>query len=222
MFAGLGGEVAEPSEDLDANATLQLRVGLNDIAQPRIKVLALVSELQHECLVVETCGHEVDLWHREVDESGEEAVRVAHRMAQPDHAIKWAARVDRPGQHRHRVTVIEQVCVGGHLGQVFADLGHHWDRAQSAEDSADADGVRDGLADPILCRDVEVRAGRAVSADLDLVHHVVRAFDGRQPVDARDDIGAGATLATDPLGQRIGVPEPLGVDVVQRQLKIPV
>src|SRR5450759_3501654 len=147
---------------------------------------------------------------------------VAHRMAQPNHAVEWAARVDRPGQHRHRVAVVEQVCVGRHCGQVFADLGQHRDRPQAAEDAADADGVRDGLADAVPRGDVEVRAGRTVSADLDLVHHIVRALDCREPVDAGGDLRARIALDADPLGHRVGVTQPLGVDVVQRQLEIPV
>jgi len=63
---GLGGKIAELTEDLDSNTALQLRIRLDDGAQPRIQVLALVRELQHECLVVEACGDEVDLRHREV------------------------------------------------------------------------------------------------------------------------------------------------------------
>ena len=63
---------------------------------------------------------------------------------------------------------------------------------------------------------------RSVPVDLDLVDDVVGALDGGEPVDRGGDRGPGAGLGADPLGDRLGMREPFGVDVVQRQLELAV
>ncbi len=111
VLAGLGGEVAEPPEQLDPDAALQVGRGVDDLGQPGIQRLAVLLEPQHECLMVEAGGGEVDRRRIGADQPGQEGVGVADRVAQAVDVTEPGAGVDRPGQHRHRVGVVEQAGV---------------------------------------------------------------------------------------------------------------
>ena len=84
VLAGLGGEVPEPAEELDAHATLKLGVAVDHLAQPRVQVLAVPLEPQDERLMVEAGGLERDLVLRHADQLREEVVGVAHGVAETD------------------------------------------------------------------------------------------------------------------------------------------
>ena len=184
MLAGLGGEVAEPAEQLDAHAPSHaVRVGLDDLAQPRVQVLAGATVLERvdEALVVEAGGDEADVGLGHAHGLGQEGVRVADGMAHADHAIggQRRPRPDAPRHHRHRVGVVEQQRAGGRaLRDLVGHLDHDRDRAQPAEDAADADRVGDRLAHAERRGDLEVGDGGLVAAHLDLVDEVVGAVEG--------------------------------------------
>jgi hypothetical protein len=219
VLAGLGREVAEPAEQLDPDPPLQVRRGVDDLGEPRVQRAATGLEAQHERLVIETRGEEVHRGRVGADEPRQEAVGVPHRVAQAEHVAERGALVHRPGKHGHRVAVVEQVGVLAHLDHVLGDLHDHRDRAQAAEDPADTEGVTDRLPHPVARRDVEVQPGRVVPADLDLVDHVPGVPQRRAPVEMRAHHGTGPGLRGDPAGQDLGVPEPLGADVVQGELQ---
>ena len=87
VLGGLGREVPEPPEQLDAHPTPEtLGVGLDDLAQPRIQVLAGLAVPEHvdEALVVEAGGPELDPLQRHADRPREERVRIADAVADAD------------------------------------------------------------------------------------------------------------------------------------------
>ena len=96
------------------------------------------------------------------------------------------------------------------------------DRAQRAEDAADAERVADRLAQAVAGRDLEVAQGRGVPADLDRVDDVVGAVQRGAAVERAPSMRrpraerASASSAR----QRLGGREPLGVDVVQGDLDV--
>ena len=165
-------------------------------------------------------GQEPDPVRVRADQVGQEGLRVPDRMAQPEHPGERRALVHRPGQHGHRVAVAEQVGVRADVVHVPGQRGGHRDGPQAAEDPADAQGVADRLAHPVPGRDVEVGPGRVVAADLHLVDHVAGAVQRLAPVLGRADRGVRARLRGDPLGQPLGVGQPPGTDVVQREMQL--
>jgi hypothetical protein len=76
---------------------------------------------------------------------------------------------------------------------VRAELGHlpcrvadDRERAQRAEDAADAERVGDRRPDPVAGRDLEVAERRLVPADLDGEDDVVRALERLPPLERPD------------------------------------
>ncbi len=99
--------------------------------------------------------------------------------------------------------------------EVVADAQHDGDGAEPAEDATDPEGVGDRLAEPVLLRDLEVRAGCPVPADLDLVDDVVGALHGGPALRAGLHPVSGAGSPHDGRGGARRVRETLRVDVVQ-------
>ena len=96
-----------------------------------------------------------------------------------------------------------------------------WSAVRSvAEDAADAERVGDRLPQAVAGRDLEVEQRRRVTADLDHVEHVVGSLERRAPIEVRADRRRGAALAGDVARHRLGGREPVGVDVVQRDLGV--
>ena len=227
VLGGLGREVPEPPEQLDAHPTPEtLGVGLDDRAQPRVQVLAGLAVPEHvdEALVVEARGPELDPLQRHPDRPREERVRVADAVADADDVRGGQARTapDAPGHHRHRVRVVEQEAVGAPLDHLVGHLDHDRDRAETPHDAADADRVADRLAQPERLRDVEVGPRRRVPADLDLVDQVVGAVERRRPRLVRRDPVPGVRALDELVGREERVGQAFGVDVVEGDLERPV
>jgi hypothetical protein len=138
-------------------------------------------------------------------------------VAEPDHLELRRDGREVADVHRHRVGVVEQPGVRAQLTDVRGDARQHREGTQRAEDAADADGVRDGLAQPVLRRDLEVAHGRRVHPDLDRVDHEVGAVEHRPPVQAGGHHRIRAELLRDPPGDRLRRLQPFRVDVVQGQ-----
>ena len=117
--------------------------------------------------------------------------------------------------HGHRVGVVEQPRVGAHLCHVAGDVGQDREGPQAAEDSADADGVADGLVQPVARRNLEVPHRGLVHADRDDVDDVVRAVECAAAVAGGDHLRVGACRAGGGAGDRLGRLQPFVVDVVQ-------
>ena len=145
VLAGLGRVVAQPPVHVDPHPPAQFRIGGDALVQQRVEVLAAALPAQHPRLVVDArrpVGHLV-VGH--VDQLAQPDHRPVHRVAQPEHLQLRRDAVQVGDVHRHRVGVVEQPRVGADLCHVAGDAGQHRKGPQAAEDSADADGVADGL-----------------------------------------------------------------------------
>ena len=106
------------------------------------------------------------------------------------------------------------------LGHLVAERQHDRDGAQRAEDPADSQGVADRLAQAVGGRDLEVEQGGRVAADLDHVDHVVGAVERAAAVEMGLDARLCAERRGGVAGHRLGDREPLGIDVVKRDLAV--
>ena len=106
------------------------------------------------------------------------------------------------------------------LGHLVAEREHDRGRAQRPEDAADAQGVADRLAQAVGGGDLEVEQGGRVAADLDHVDHVVGAVQRPAAVEMGLDARLGAEHAGRVAGHRLGDGQPVGVDVVKRDLAV--
>jgi hypothetical protein len=140
-------------------------------------------------------------------------------MAETDHLLVRRAFGVRLAEDRHRVGVVEQPRVRRDRREVLADPEQHGDRAQRAEDPADAERVADRLAQPVAGGQLEVEHRRLVHADLDHVDGEVGAVERRPPLRVGGDARPRPELLVEPVRQRGGGLQPLGVDVVQRELE---
>ena len=224
VLGGLGREVPEPLEELDADApTEALGVRLHDRPEPRVQVLAGLAVTEHvdEALVIEPRRPELDPFLRHPDRAREERVGVPDAVAHADDVRRRQSRPapDAPGHHRHRVRVVEQEPVGATLDHLVGHLDHDGDRAEAAHDPADADRVADRLAQPVLPRHVEVGPRRRVAADLDLVDQVVGAVERRCPRLVGRHVVPGVRSLDELPCREERVRETLVVDVVEGDLE---
>ena len=166
-------------------------------------VLAVVTELNVPSLVVDAGSDDVELLLRYAEHLGDLPVATLHAVAQADRCHP-AVVVGGPGEHRHRVGVVEQAAAGlGHLADVAADTEDHRDAALAVHDAASGQGVAHALIDAVAQRHVDVGGERLDSAHAHGAEHVASA---RYRLAA---ISSGAQL--DPV-------EAVGADVPLRQL----
>ena len=99
-------------------------------------------------------------------------------------AVAEADRIDlavldrRPGVHRHRVGVVQELGAGlGDLADVPAEVEDDRDVALAVEDAAGADRVADALVDAVFQRDADVVGIGLEAADADAADDVARAFE---------------------------------------------
>ena len=146
---------------------------------------------------------------------------VAHAVAHTDHtrSRQRRPRPDAPWHHCHRVGVVEEEDARTAFGHLVRHLDHNGDCAKASHDSADADRVRDRLAQSILLRDLEIREGCLVPPDLDLVDDVVGTVERRSGRLVRGHQVPGLRSLDLVSGGALRVREPLGVDVVQRDVE---
>ena len=136
-------------------------------------------------------------------------------MTQPEHLQPRSDVVQERHVHGHRVRVVEQPGVRAHLLHVTCDIGQNRKGPQAAEDSSDADGVGDGLVQPVLRGDLEVAHRRLVHADLDDVDDIVGTVECAPTVGAGDHFRLGTGRAGGGSGDRLRGLETFDVDVVQ-------
>ena len=122
---------------------------------------------------------------------------------------------------RQRVRVVEEPGIRADLVHVPGDAEDDRDGAQGAEDATDADRVGDRVAQAEAGRDVEVDLGRAGAADLDRVDDEVGTTERLAPVKMGRDRRLGVERRGGPAGHPLGGREPLGVDVVEDDVRGP-
>ena len=166
-------------------------------------VLAVVAQVDVPGLVVDAGGDNVQLLLRHAKHFRDLPVPALHAVAQAD-GLHPAVVVGRPGEHRHRVGVIEQAAARlGYLTDVAADVEDHRDAALAVHDAAGGQGVAHALVDAVTQRHVDVGGKRLDAADPHRTEHVACARYGFAAV------GGGAQ--PDPV-------KAVGADVPLRQL----
>jgi len=183
--------------------------------QQRIQVLTLAFPSQHPGLVIDAGRPVVDIVERNVDELAQPDHRPVHRVAETQHLQLRCDVVQEGDVHGHGVGVVEQPRVRADLRHVRGDAGEHRKGPQPPEDSADADGVADGLVQAVAGRDVEIAHGGVVHPHLDHIDDVVGAVQCTASVEGRDDFGVRLGRACGRVRDPFRRLEPLGVDVVQ-------
>ena len=218
VAAGLGDEVAEVVHHFDAHRLRSVHVLAQDrFSNQGIQVLVAASELGEEGLMVDAGTLEIDIVNRHVNPLRQHLAGALHAVAQA-HVGPAGAPIDGPAVHRHRIHVVEDHRVGGHIVQVPTEIHQHRNRPQGPKDAAGAQRVAHALFDPVLLRNLDVRPKRFQPAGLECCDHVVGAAHG---IDARvggRNGGAGAHAVGNRLHDRVGLLEPLGVDVHEPDL----
>ena len=147
-----------------------------------------------------------------------------NRMAEPDRPDGSAAE-HRAGQHRHRIGIVEEPGVRADFLHVTGKIHHHRNGAESAENAADAERVRNRLTQPVFFRNFKVdHGGGLITADLNGIHHEISPLESFLPIgdtEMRRDL---RTPSVDiPVERRehlFRFDKPLPADVVKRDVGI--
>ncbi len=95
------------------------------------------------------------------------------------------------GEHGHGVGVVQEKRVRTHIPHIARKVQNNRNGAQGAKNPSDSKRVPDGLAQPVLPRDLEIDdGGRLISPHLHCVHDELRAGQGSAPVGVGDYPGA--------------------------------
>ena len=147
-----------------------------------------------------------------------------HAVAQAD-GLDGSAAQHGAGQHGHGIGVVQEPGVRADGLHVLGEIQHDGNGAQGTEDSADAQGVRDGLAKAVLLGYLEVDdRGGLVAAHLDGVDHEIRALQRRLAIlnakVAGDLRAAFVEILVQVVQNRLGFLETLAVNVIQGDLDV--
>ncbi|OPZ10311.1 MAG: hypothetical protein BWZ10_02411 [candidate division BRC1 bacterium ADurb.BinA364] len=239
MLGGLGDIVAEMAHHFQPHHIAELVFpalagGLDPLGGALldfgIQVLSFVGDLQQPAHMVDAGGLPLQLVHpvlvfvehaRGVEQSPGADL---DRMAQAD-ILDAAGLLERHAQQRHRIGVIQKPGVGADGLDVPREIEHHGNGAKAAENPSDAQRVGDGLAQAVFLGNLEVDHGaRLVAADLNGVDDEIGVAQ-RRPAHLDSVIGGDFRAAfVDVFVQRLKhhrrFLEPLGVDIVERELAV--
>ena len=147
-----------------------------------------------------------------------------HAVAQTN-GLHTGVALHVAGQHGHGVGVVEQPCVGADLFHILGKIRHDGNSTQSAEDTADAQGVGDGLTQTVFLGDLKVDDGAGlVATHLDGVDHKLGATERllavlHTQVSLDGSLAAGNHLAL-LFNDDARFLQPLGIDVVEGELSV--
>ena len=223
MAVGFGRIVPEPLEHIDADLLLfgkdRMRLEGRDqfVAADRH---APVADVDVPGLVVDAGAHDIDIVHLRPQRGRDLAVAVLHAMAQA-HRLHPAMFQRRPGQHGHRVGIVEEP---GALLRLFADVAAEIENGRNAalavHDAARADRIAHALVDAVFERNADVVGKRLQPADAHATDHIARAIKRRAPVGGGGDLGVQAVdLDRAPQDLRDHV-EVVRIDIGQRDLDV--
>ena len=148
-----------------------------------------------------------------------------HGMAKAD-SLDAAFADQETREDGHWIRVVEEPCARADSLHVVRKTFEHRNRAQGAEDTADADGVADRLAEAVFFRNFKVRdGGGLIAADLDGVDDKVRVLQsGLALLDAQVG-GDDGTFVIDVLVEifehEFGLMETLGINVIEGDIAVP-
>ncbi|OQA87503.1 MAG: hypothetical protein BWY31_00671 [Lentisphaerae bacterium ADurb.Bin242] len=146
------------------------------------------------------------------------------RMAEAD-GLDGSSAEHRAGEHRHRIGVVQEPGVRADFLHVVRKVQHDGNRPEGAEDAADAEGVGDGLAQPVFFRDLEVDHGRGlIAAHLNGIDHEMGSLESFLPVGRAQVSGDLRASLIDVFIQVLqngqGFLQAVRIDVVQRDFGI--
>ena len=124
---------------------------------------------------------------------------------------------------RHRVGVIEEPGVGADLLHIAGEVTQHVNGAQTAENSADAEGVGNGLAQTVLFRYLEIYDGAGVvKSHLNGVYNEIGIAQSVLAVlDAEEFANESASVViffVQRIHHHVGLLESVAVNIVERDL----
>ena len=119
----------------------------------RINVLAVVNQFQQPRLVVDAGNTRLEFRHVVVFGDAERVEQTAyaglHGMAEAD-SLDGRMAQQQPRQGTHGIRVIQKPRVRTDFCHVFREMEHVLSRTESAEEAADAERIRDGLAEAVF------------------------------------------------------------------------
>ncbi len=165
--------------------------------------------------MVDPSSQVVDLPQRHADVLGQLSRRALDTVTQAHHP-DLAGSTDSPAVHGHRVDVVEESDSGAQFFHVAAHVQQDGDGAQGAHDATDAQGVANGLAQPVLLGDFKInhRAG-LVASHLEHADSIVGTIQGRPAVGGGFDGGMGIQERGDLVRHRLRSAQTFLVNVVQ-------
>ena len=129
------------------------------------------------------------------------------------------------GQHGHGVGVVQEPGVGADSLHILGKIGQHGDGTQGAEDTADAQGIGDGLTQTVLLGDLKIGDGAGiVAAHLNGVDHKIGTAQSIAAVSNAQILADLGTTLVDVLIENgdhgVGLFQALLVNIVQSDLKV--
>ena len=147
-----------------------------------------------------------------------------HTMAKADR-LNAGIALHIAGENCHGVGIVEEPRIGADLLHVTGKIRHDGNGTQSAEDTADAQRVSDGLTQAVFLGNLKINDGTGlVQADLNGVYNEVCAAQRFLAVFYAQIFGDLGTVLIDITVERgdhdVGLLQTLGINVVQRHLKV--
>ena len=118
---------------------------------------------------------------------------VRHTVAQSD-IFNFGVIVNSPGNHRHRVGIIDEPCVRAKVFHIAADIQYRRDVARSVKNTAGASGIPDVFIDAVFYGDFMVCNRSCCAANPYRDDNVVGIFKSFTTVGGGLDFGGKALL----------------------------
>ena len=236
VFGGFRVVVAEMLHDFEtdhvvvlfsfllAGGAIELFSGLADF---RIDAAAVFRDLQQPRHVVDTGDLPCDgiVFFPKAELTKKMLRADLHGMAEAD-GLDAAFADQEAREDGHWIRVVEEPCTRADGLHVVRKTFEHGNRAQGAEDAADADRVADCLAETVFFRNFEIRDGGGfVAADLNGVDDKVRVFQSGLPLLDAQMGGDDGTFVIDVLVEifehELGLMETLGINVIEGDVAVP-
>ena len=144
-----------------------------------IEVVAVgILDLKQECHMVDARDLFLDGTLRLESDFLEKSVRADLNAMAKTYGLNGGVSLHKSGEDRHGVGVVEEESLGANLSHILSKIIENGDGAESAEDTTDAEGIRDGLTETVLLRNLKVDNGAGiVAADLDRVNYEGRVTE---------------------------------------------
>ena len=123
-------------------------------------------------------------------------------------------------QHRHRIAVVEDDCIGAEFLDVADDIQHHRCRSEETEDAGRTSGIADTDVDAVFLGDLHIVPPDIDAALQDRCQNAVRIFERFAAVGRRLDGRVMTAGFHDFLYAFLCVGEALFIDVHEHQLAV--